>query len=276
MIERPLDGWGRGRIERRTVLKGMAGAAAVALLSRGANAAGGKEAPELAKLVADGKLPKLADRLPANPLVVRRSRRSAPMAARCAAACAAAPTTTASCAWSATRAWCAGTSQFTEVLPNVAESWDVSDDSTEFIFHLRKGMKWSDGKPFTADDIVFSIEDCAKNTELYKSRARRALVIGGKPCTVTKVDDDDREVHLRRPLRAVPASRWRRRSASTRRCSPSTTPASSIPKYNDKLADLVKAAEPVELAGPVPRQVRRHRDSRRAGATPRSRPSIRG
>ena len=36
-----------------------------------------KESPELAKLVADGKLPPLAERLPANPLVVRRSRRSA-------------------------------------------------------------------------------------------------------------------------------------------------------------------------------------------------------
>ena len=58
---------------------------------------------------------------------------------------------------------------FTEVLPNVAEKWTVNADSTEFMFTLRKGMKWSDGKPFTADDVVFSIEDCAKNSELYKS-----------------------------------------------------------------------------------------------------------
>jgi peptide/nickel transport system substrate-binding protein len=49
-------------------------------------------------------------------------------------------------------------------------------------------MKWSDGKPFTADDVVFAIEDCAKNTELYKSVPSQ-LSIGGKPCQVTKVDD---------------------------------------------------------------------------------------
>ena len=49
-------------------------------------------------------------------------------------------------------------------------------------------MKWSDGKPFTADDIVFAIEDCCKNTELYKS-VPSPLVIANKPGQAIKVDD---------------------------------------------------------------------------------------
>lgn len=38
------------------------------------------------------------------------------------------------------------------IVPNVAKSWEWNDDYTELTFHLRKGHKWSDGAPFTADD----------------------------------------------------------------------------------------------------------------------------
>ena len=55
---------GAGSVARRTLLQGMAGAAALTLLPRQALAQAAKEAPDLARLVADGKLPKLADRLP--------------------------------------------------------------------------------------------------------------------------------------------------------------------------------------------------------------------
>lgn len=43
------------------------------------------------------------------------------------------------------------------VVPDLAESWEISDDQLEFTFHLREA-KWSDGSDFTADDVVFSIE----------------------------------------------------------------------------------------------------------------------
>lgn len=41
------------------------------------------------------------------------------------------------------------------IVPNVARSWKWNDDFTQVIFELRKGHKWSDGEPFTADDVVF-------------------------------------------------------------------------------------------------------------------------
>ncbi|MDQ6695207.1 MAG: ABC transporter substrate-binding protein [Chloroflexota bacterium] len=40
--------------------------------------------------------------------------------------------------------------------PDLAESWDVSPDGTQITFHLRQNVFWHDGKPFTADDVVWS------------------------------------------------------------------------------------------------------------------------
>src|SRR6266513_3325869 len=42
------------------------------------------------------------------------------------------------------------------LVPDLAEKWEVSPDATQFTFHLRRGVKWSDGSPFTANDVVFS------------------------------------------------------------------------------------------------------------------------
>jgi peptide/nickel transport system substrate-binding protein len=68
--------------------------------------------------------------------------------------------------WENLVAW---SSDFSGVVPNIAESWEVSDDVKQYTFHLRKGMKWSDGEPFTADDIMFYIEDVLFNEELSPS-----------------------------------------------------------------------------------------------------------
>jgi peptide/nickel transport system substrate-binding protein len=78
---------------------------------------------------------------------------------------------------------------WTKVEPFVAESYDISPDAKTFTFHLRKGMKWSDGKPFTADDIMFWYNDVLMNKALTPA-IDPLWTAGGKPMVVTKVDDE--------------------------------------------------------------------------------------
>ena len=77
---------------------------------------------------------------------------------------------------------------FSSVIPNVAESWTVNDEGSEFTFKLREGMKWSDGEPFTADDIMFFVEDLLNNPEFYPNAPAR-FVVDGQTMQAEKIDD---------------------------------------------------------------------------------------
>ena len=46
----------------------------------------------------------------------------------------------------------------TNIIPDLAESWNLAPDCREVTFKLRKNVKWHDGKPFTADDVVFTYQ----------------------------------------------------------------------------------------------------------------------
>jgi len=76
-------------------------------------------------------------------------------------------------------------------VPNIAESVDVSSDATTYTFHLRKGLKWSDGQPFTSDDVLFYINDIMGNVELSGGKIPNSVLTpdGKTPPTATKVDD---------------------------------------------------------------------------------------
>jgi len=45
-----------------------------------------------------------------------------------------------------------------DLVPRLAASWEVEGNGRRVIFHLRQGVRWHDGKPFTADDVAFTLE----------------------------------------------------------------------------------------------------------------------
>jgi peptide/nickel transport system substrate-binding protein len=75
-----------------------------------------------------------------------------------------------------------------DVEMDVAQSVDINADGTVYTFHLRKGLKWSDGQPYTADDVMFWYNDVYSNTELFPAKPKWSLA-GGEPLKVEKVDD---------------------------------------------------------------------------------------
>jgi peptide/nickel transport system substrate-binding protein len=75
-----------------------------------------------------------------------------------------------------------------QLVPHVAKGWEVQDGGKTFVFHLRKGHKWSDGKPFTADDIMFWYEDLYMNEDLNPTRAS-FMAINGKQGKVEKLSE---------------------------------------------------------------------------------------
>lgn len=74
-----------------------------------------------------------------------------------------------------------------EVTPRLAKSFEVKNNR-EYIIHLRRGLKWSDGKPLTADDVVFTWRDIVLGG-FGNTSTRDNLYIDGKLPTVTKIDD---------------------------------------------------------------------------------------
>jgi len=75
-----------------------------------------------------------------------------------------------------------------KVAPALVKDWRQSDDGKLTAIFLRKGLKWSDGQPFTADDFVFWYEDIYQNKDLVPTPAPE-FTINGKPGLLSRRDD---------------------------------------------------------------------------------------
>ena len=146
------------------------------------------EAPQLTELVERGELPPVEERLPREPVVVEPVEE----VGQYGGAWHRAAIGINDCGIIDTRLTGEGlvrtSPDGTRVLPNIAKDWEISDNGQEYTFYLRNGMKWSDGMPFAADDILFWYEDIILNEELTPITPSW-LTVEGKPVVVEKVDD---------------------------------------------------------------------------------------
>jgi len=85
--------------------------------------------------------------------------------------------------------------------PALAKSWTASPDGRRYTLHLRRGLKFSDGHPFDADDVVFSFE--AYLDERSHAPQRDLLIVGGEPIKVRKLDSHTVVFELAAPYAAA-------------------------------------------------------------------------
>jgi peptide/nickel transport system substrate-binding protein len=91
----------------------------------------------------------------------------------------------------------------TKIVPNVAKGYELSADGRRTTLFLRKGMKWSDGAPFGADDFVFWYADLYQNKDLVPTSAPD-FSLNGKPGRIVKVDDNTVAIEFDDPYPLFP------------------------------------------------------------------------
>ena len=146
-----------------------------------------KESPQLAEMVKGGKLPPVDKRLPEDPLVVPVVERTGQYGG----------------VWRRAFLGPADFNNYVRVVydalarfspdgakiePKIAAGWQSSPDFKVWTIKLRKGARWSDGAPFTADDIVFWYKDVLLNKDLMPALRGWMRNTDGTPAVVEKVD----------------------------------------------------------------------------------------
>jgi peptide/nickel transport system substrate-binding protein len=82
----------------------------------------------------------------------------------------------------------------------LAKSWKVSPDGLQYTLVLRKGLRFSDGQPLDADDVLFTVR--VYLDESVHATQRDQLIVGGKPITVRKVDSSTVVFQMAKPYGA--------------------------------------------------------------------------
>jgi peptide/nickel transport system substrate-binding protein len=166
-----------------------------------------REAPILAARVATGELPPVGERLPEHPLVIKPLREIG----RYGGAIRRALTADVIEKPAISKTMSEDLLGFERPLPksvqvNLAESYEIIGDDRVVIFHLRKGIRWSDGVPFTVDDILFWYDDMYMNDDARSVDLpvpSSFFYVAGKPLVLEKIDASTLRVSATRPIGRV-------------------------------------------------------------------------
>lgn len=199
------------------------------------------EAPGLAAQVKEGKLPAVEKRLPDQPEVIKPFDQVGVYGGKLRSALRGNGDMNGILRLVAPQGLVRWSPDFSGVVPNVAESWTLSPDAKEFTFKLRRGMKWSDGHAFSADDVVFAVNDLLGNKQFFAS-APSHYVNDGKVVVAEKLDDYTVKLRFASAYRA-----FIEQLATPVGQHPVMYPKHYCgqfhPKYNPKVDELVKAAK---------------------------------
>jgi peptide/nickel transport system substrate-binding protein len=161
------------------------------------------EAPSLAALVAQHQLPPVEQRVPEQPDVVKPTASIGRYGGELRTAFRGDSDQNAILRIVGNQGLTRWTPDYEDVVPNVAAGWTRSDDASVYTFKLRPGMKWSDGTPFTADDITFFVNDLLPDPQFFSSPPSQ-YVINGKPMRAEKVDDTTVKLIFAGPYLTLP------------------------------------------------------------------------
>ncbi|MBN1429187.1 MAG: ABC transporter substrate-binding protein [Anaerolineae bacterium] len=207
-----------------------------------------KESPMLADKVASGDLPPVEERLPETPRVVEVLGEIGQFGGTMRQGFTGTNPGWGGmwyvAGWECLTQWSA---DFSGVEMNIAENIEISDDVKEFTIHLRKGMKWSDGADFTADDIMFYIDDIIFDTDLSPNGAVADWLPadGADDFKAEKIDDYTVKFIFANPHGTFlyQAAQWNGRHIAF---FPKHYLEQYHKKYNDKVDDLLEGEEGIE------------------------------
>lgn len=146
-----------------------------------------QEAPELTARVTAGEIPPVEQRLPEEPLVLVPMEKVGQYGGsmRVGSVGFTGWTDFTDARWPGLLRYSADTA---EVLPYLTKGYELSADGKTITLHFREGLKWSDGSPFTLEDVLFWWEDQILNDELTPTKPGRWMS-GGELAQFEKIDD---------------------------------------------------------------------------------------